>query len=185
MVRVTAGGVTLHQLGYETFWHIPHVALLDWQGTDGTWRQAHGIRTCDVLALTPRPTIGPSCAGFPERAKGVPLDRPLSVISGGGRFYAFYIEDWHFQTPNYRHLLINGSRSMVSMYHINPDGAFGDAAVEVRNSTGTCAAHLFQRTLVPPHEGLNCCVETPRGHIVMISLGVGKHVESGAPHVCY
>lgn len=58
LLRVTATSFALHQLGYETFWHIPNVYLLDWQGRDGMWRQAHGIRTCDVLALTPRTPIG-------------------------------------------------------------------------------------------------------------------------------
>ena len=66
--------------------------------------------------------------------QGHNLHRPLSVVAGGGHFYSFYIEDWHFQGPDYRHLLINESSAGVNMYHLNNDCASSDAAVEVAGS---------------------------------------------------
>ena len=123
VLRVVGRGFVLFQVEYVTLWQIPDVWLLDWQTSTGFWRQAHGYRTCDLFSETPPPKVGPSCAGYPSelRAKSVELDRPLSVIIGGGRFYTFYIEDWHYQGPNYRHLLVDGSTAGVYVYHINPD----------------------------------------------------------------
>eukprot|EP01043_Picozoa_sp_COSAG02_P029981 COSAG02_NODE_1893_length_10476_cov_3.336224_2_plen_290_part_00 len=123
LLRVSGRGFVVFQVEYVTLWQIPDVWLLDWQASTGFWRQAHGYRTCDLFSETPPPKVGPSCAGYPKRlaAQSVQLDRALSVISGGGRFYAFYVEDWHYQGPNYRHLSINGSSDGVNIYHINPD----------------------------------------------------------------
>lgn len=134
LLRVTGSRVILHQLEYATFWHIPNLWLLDWRASDGFWRQAHGIRTCDVLAF-PSPNVGPSCDRFLRRDLAANLSHPLSIISGGGRFYTFYVEDWQYQDAGYRHLLINASTVGLSIYHINPDCATGDAAVEVVSST--------------------------------------------------
>ena len=64
----------------------------------------------------------------------VDADRPYTVISGGGQFYCFYVEDWQFQSPPYRHLLINGSTSGLRFYHSNGDSPKSDAAFEVANS---------------------------------------------------
>ena len=137
LLKIVGPNTTLFQLEYISFWRVADVYLLDWQSPSGVWRQAHGYRTCDLFVTDPPPTVGPSCAGYPsaERDKAVALDRPLSVISGGGRFYSFYVEDWHFQGPGYRHLLVNNSHHGVALYHINPDCGRGDATVEVRNSS--------------------------------------------------
>ena len=141
LLKVTGVGFSLFQLEYISFWRIADVYLLDWQSPSGVWRQAHGYRTCDLFVSDPPPVVGPSCAGYPaaQREKAVVLDRPLSVISGGGRFYSFYVEDWHYQGPGYRHLLVNNSHAAPSgglaIYHINPDCGRGDATVEVRNSS--------------------------------------------------
>lgn len=139
LLRVTSQRVVLFQIEYITFWHLPSIWLLDWQSPTGIWRQSHGYRTCDVVpASNPHsvlpPKVGPSCAGFPNRSFAVDLDQPLSIISGGGSFYTFYVEDWHYQGAGYRHLLVNGSTAGVKLYHVNPDCARGDAAVEIAGS---------------------------------------------------
>ena len=136
LLRVTARGTTVYALECVTFWHVAKVYLLDWRAEAGVWRQAHGYRTCDVLAYTPHPAVGPSCALWPHLDTAVALNRPLSVVSGGGRFYTFYIEDWHFQGPKYRHLMVDGSHAGLAFYHLNTECSKGEAEFEVSHSAG-------------------------------------------------
>eukprot|EP00935_MAST-01C_sp_MAST-1C-sp1_P001133 g1133.t1 len=58
----------------------------------------------------------------------------MTVISGGGSFYSFYIETCQYQTPHYRHLLVNESATGLFFYHVNPEHAAGEAEMEIANS---------------------------------------------------
>lgn len=96
-------------------------------------------------ALPRRPAAQPNCT----------FNRPLSVISGGGRFYDFNLDfgccfgtavpppavpvgpdmassgEVYLQGPDYRTLLLNHSTSGVGFYPLNAEQDFGEAHTEV------------------------------------------------------
>ena len=61
---------------------------------------------------------------------------PLVLVNGhgGGLWYNFHQESWHFQGPDYRHLLIEGTTEPMHLYHCNPEHARSDANMEIRNA---------------------------------------------------
>lgn len=134
LLRVTAVNFTFFQFSYVTFWHQSGVWLLEWTGSGGMYRQSHGYRMCDLLAW--QASTGrwqQSCSGYPNN-QIVPLARSNTVISGGGRFYCFFVETFHGQTPQYRHLMVNGSSSGLYMYQVDPEHTFGEAEMEIVRS---------------------------------------------------
>jgi hypothetical protein len=64
------------------------------------------------------------------------FDHPLVLVSGhgGGKWYNFHQESWHLQGPNYRHLLIDGTRAPLHFYQCNPEHARSEANMEIRNA---------------------------------------------------
>jgi len=74
---------------------------------------------------------------------GIPspnFDHPLVLIHdhGGGKWYNFHQESWHFQGPNYRHLLVKSARGPLHFYQCNVEHSRSEANMEVRDST-----HVF------------------------------------------
>lgn len=66
----------------------------------------------------------------------VVYDFPLVRISGngGGRFYNFHQESWSLHGPNYRHLLVEGTRQPLHLYQCNPEHARSEANMEIRDA---------------------------------------------------
>jgi hypothetical protein len=64
------------------------------------------------------------------------FDHPLVVIHdrGGGKWYNFHQESWHFQGPNYRHLVIRGARGPLHFYQCNVEHSRSHANMEVQDS---------------------------------------------------
>jgi len=54
--------------------------------------------------------------------------------SGGGRWYDLYLDGWWFHGPDYRHLLVEGTREPLSFYMLNPEHARSDAQVEFHDA---------------------------------------------------
>jgi hypothetical protein len=54
--------------------------------------------------------------------------------SGGGLWYDLYQDGWWFQGPDYRHLLVEGTREPLSFYMLNPEHARSDAQVEFHDA---------------------------------------------------
>ena len=74
-----------------------------------------------------------------SKPRGMPdpvYDFPMVLVSGhgGGRWYNFHQESWHFQGPHYRHLLISGSNQPMHLYQCNPEHARSDANMEIRDA---------------------------------------------------
>lgn len=134
VLTVLGAGSVVYALQTVGVWHLPTAWALDWRASSGIWRQGHCYRVCYVGTIHPTPVVGPSCAGFPT-TNATSLDRPLSVVSGGGAFYSFYTEDFRFQTPKYRQILVNGSRAGLRFYNLNPEHGTGDAQSEIAHST--------------------------------------------------
>ena len=85
--------------------------------------------------------------------------------SAGGRFWNFYQENWEYQGPLYRHLLVVGTDQPLHFYHLNTEHSQGEANSEFRDVTGpirifgfkgegavSCFLILSNLTGTDPHE---------------------------------
>ncbi len=68
--------------------------------------------------------------------KGKYLLFPMIRIegSGGGRWYTQTLLGWWSQGPDYRHLLIKGTRQPLRFYHLQPQHARSEAMVELNDA---------------------------------------------------
>eukprot|EP00039_Didymoeca_costata_P026333 m.15726 g.15726 ORF g.15726 m.15726 type:complete len:804 (+) comp5475_c0_seq1:175-2586(+) len=134
LLSILGENTTLFQFSYVTFWHQPDAWLLEWNGAGGMWRQSHGYRMCDLLAW--QASTGEwkrSCAGYPSNLVKLSA-RPMTIITGGGRFYCFFVETFNGQAPQFRHILVNHSTSGLYMYQVDPQHTFGEAEMEIVDS---------------------------------------------------
>jgi hypothetical protein len=53
---------------------------------------------------------------------------------GGGRWFNFFQEAGYSQAPDFRHLLIDGTRGPLAIYMCNPEHAISDVNMEIRDS---------------------------------------------------
>ena len=74
-------------------------------------------------------TVLPSRWAKPRGAPDPVYDFPLVLVSGhgGGRWYNFHQESWHFHGPGYRHLLVDGTTEPLHLYQCNPEHARSEA----------------------------------------------------------
>ncbi|MEN9402576.1 MAG: hypothetical protein RL091_1279, partial [Verrucomicrobiota bacterium] len=96
----------------------PSVYALRWRaGRDSVVRNIYPIRT---TWHPDAPVVG----------------QPMVVIEGGGggRWYSQTLLGWWSQGPDYRHLLIRGTREPLRFYHIDPLHARGEAVVELQDA---------------------------------------------------
>ncbi len=96
----------------------PAVFGLHWQaGRDSVVRNIYPIRT---VWHPDAPAIG----------------QPMVVIdhNGGGRWYSQTLLGWWAQGPDYRHLLVQGTREPLRFYHIDPLHARSEAIVELKDA---------------------------------------------------
>ena len=120
---------------------------MEWSADSGVYRQAFQNRVNESTFM-PFSNIKPH---KPVGAAGTPANRPLVIISGGGKFYDFNLdfgccfgtlmppagsepgpavvslEDYMLQTLTWRTLLINGSSAGLLMYAHNTEQDRGDA----------------------------------------------------------
>ena len=105
---------------------VPGAYALDWQsGRDSIFRNVN---------IQQRSTDGHG--GRPGTPAARDRSTPLVQISGngGGRFYNLYQESAWYQTADYRHLLVSGTREPLRFYQLNPEHAQSDANVEIRDA---------------------------------------------------
>lgn len=64
------------------------------------------------------------------------IGQPMVVVEGGGggRWYSQTLLGWWAQGPDYRHLLVRGTREPLRFYHLDPLHARSDAIVEFRDA---------------------------------------------------
>jgi hypothetical protein len=93
----------------------PSVYALRWRaGRDSVVRNLYPIRT----------TWHPNAPA---------IGQPMVVIegSGGGRWYTQTLLGWWSQGPDYRHLVVRGTREPLRFYHLEPQHARGTTMVEM------------------------------------------------------
>ncbi len=110
-------------LGIRTDWTCPGAYCLHWQS---------GRRSIFRAVNTVLPNRWAKPRGMPDPV----YDLPLVLVSGhgGGRWYNFHQESWHFHGPHYRHLLIDSTTEPIHLYQCNPEHARSDANMEIRNA---------------------------------------------------
>lgn len=66
----------------------------------------------------------------------IAMSHPMVVISGsaGGRWYTQTLLGWWSQGPDYRHLLVDGTRQPLRFYHLQPQHSRCDAMIEMRDA---------------------------------------------------
>ncbi len=72
----------------------------------------------------------------PSHPHGAPLNHPMVRIegAGGGRWYTQVLLHWWDQGPDYRHLLIDGTREPLAFYMLEPQHGRGTTLVEARDA---------------------------------------------------
>lgn len=58
----------------------------------------------------------------------------VRVTGGGGRWYDFLVVHWWGQSPEYRHLLVEGAREALRFCMANPEHGRGIAQIEIRDA---------------------------------------------------
>jgi len=73
----------------------------------------------------------------PWHPNGTGMNIPMVRIedSGGGRWYTNVLLHWWEQGPDYRHLLIKGTREPLSFYMLEPQHSRGTTMVELTNAS--------------------------------------------------
>ena len=126
LVETAAGpgsSATFVGLSILVWHHVNATFALHWQAKTGVWRESHINRV----------SVSPGLVGPPAR-----FNRPLMVMDGsaGGKFWNFYQENWEYQGPAYRHLLVDGTDQPLHFYHLNTEHSQGEANAEFRGVTG-------------------------------------------------
>ena len=90
---------------------------------DGVWRESHVNRV----------DVSPGLVGL-----AACYNQPLVLLESGtgGRFWNFYQENWEYQGPKYRHLLVRDTDQPLMFYHLNTEHSQGEANAEFRNVSG-------------------------------------------------
>ncbi|MGQ9914152.1 MAG: glycosyl hydrolase family 28-related protein [Thermogutta sp.] len=120
---------TLALLGIRTLENSRAAYCLHWQaGRRSIFRDVN----LDLTFRAPPQGLTP-----PEEAELARLFlQPLVLVdgNGGGRWYNFHQESSKGHGPDYRHLLIRGTRQPMHMYQCNPEHARSDANLEIRDA---------------------------------------------------
>ncbi len=161
VLDVTAASVTLKGLTVVSWDHLMSYTL-HWQGTNGIFRQSFINREHEA-AFTPFEAFPSTLEHPPPESTPINLNRSLSVISGGGKFYNFNLDfgccfgtvvapppaqpgpgiastsQILLQPSAYRSLLVNYSKSGLGFYPLNMEQSSGDAHTEIAFSSNVTA----------------------------------------------
>lgn len=142
----SSGLAVVTMLSIATWEHLDNVWAMWWQAThaDSVYRDNYFYRTTECFFGFPHPKPVPVPASFPtmECRAQAQLGHPLNVVSdgGAGRFYNFENEDFLYEAPSYRHLLVRDTPGPVYMYNFNFEHASSEANAEFFNSSNI---HVF------------------------------------------
>jgi hypothetical protein len=117
-----------------------------------TYRQNYFYRTTECLygtlpngtIVNGRPTQKPE-GPIPCRPSAV-LHQPLNVITGSMMAYNFENEDFLYEAPEYRHMLVADTQTTdrVHFYQANFEHSMSEANMEVRDSRGAVRIYSYK-----------------------------------------
>ena len=117
-------------MSFIVWHHLNSTYAVHWGAHTGIWREAH----------TNRVDANPGIVG-PAAHYNIPLNL---IQGGGGKFYNFYQENWDYQGPHYRHLLVNGTDQRLFFYHANLEHSQGEANMEIRDATAAVRIYGYK-----------------------------------------
>eukprot|EP00931_Biecheleriopsis_adriatica_P004519 TRINITY_DN106178_c0_g1_i1.p1 TRINITY_DN106178_c0_g1~~TRINITY_DN106178_c0_g1_i1.p1 ORF type:complete len:779 (-),score=109.52 TRINITY_DN106178_c0_g1_i1:75-2411(-) len=123
---------------------LSNVYAVQWNNHNhlSTWRQNYFYRTTECLYGFPHPQAEPSRTPTMPCGAAATMEHPLLVVTGSGQFYNCENEDFLYEAPSYRHMLVTGNRpdDRVEFYQANFEHASSDANMQVLNAYNV---HLY------------------------------------------
>ena len=138
--------VVLTMMTMVVWEHSADVYALEWRNShaDSVYRSSYSYRITECYYGFPHPTPVP----LPPSAPSIPckpsknLSHPLLLLSDGaaGRFYNLENEDFLYESPTYRHLLVRDTAGPLRFYSLNMEHATSEANAELTNVS---FVHIF------------------------------------------
>jgi hypothetical protein len=123
---------------------LNNVYAVQWNNHNhsSTWRQNYFYRTTECLYGFPHPQATPSRTPTMPCTTAVTMEHPLLVVSGSGQFFNCENEDFLYEAPSYRHMLVanNTPSDRVEFYQANFEHASSEANMQVLNAHNV---HLY------------------------------------------
>eukprot|EP00747_Dinoflagellata_sp_TGD_P010525 gnl/TRDRNA2_/TRDRNA2_119907_c2_seq1.p1 gnl/TRDRNA2_/TRDRNA2_119907_c2~~gnl/TRDRNA2_/TRDRNA2_119907_c2_seq1.p1 ORF type:complete len:564 (+),score=46.97 gnl/TRDRNA2_/TRDRNA2_119907_c2_seq1:1-1692(+) len=121
-----------------TWEHLDSVYGLQWDNHHprSTYRQSYIYRITECLYGFPRPKPIPVREPTMFCKPLANLSHPLNVITGSIMAYNFENEDFYYETPPYRHMLVRGNlpSDNVAFYQANFEHANSEANMEIADA---------------------------------------------------
>lgn len=126
------GGNTIAFLSVIIWHHVNASYAVHFRG-ETVWRRAHTNR----VDLSP--------GKYPAAYYNQPLNMMTFGRAGGqSRFWNFYQENWAYQGPRYRHLLVSETSTALRCYHCNMEHSEGEANFEIADTLGPVEIYGFK-----------------------------------------
>lgn len=127
-----------------TWEHLGSVYGVQWDNHNhhSTWRQNYFYRITECLYGFPDPAAEPSRVPTMPCRPSALLRHPLNVVTGSGQFWNWENEDFLYEGPSYRHMLVanNTELDLVQFYQTNYEHADGAANMQVDHAHNV---HLY------------------------------------------
>eukprot|EP00943_MAST-04B_sp_MAST-4B-sp1_P001700 g1700.t1 len=123
----------ISMLSIVTWEHLDDVFALHWENTNpnSIYRQNYFYRICECFFGFPTPTPVPHENATIPCKENATLVHPLNLLNNGasGKFYNFENEDFLYEAPSYRHLLVQKGQSL-KFYNLNMEHSESEANAE-------------------------------------------------------
>ena len=123
----------ISMLSIVTWEHLDNVFALHWENTNtnSIYRQNYFYRICECFFGFPNPTPVPHENATIPCKENATLIHPLNLLNNGasGKFYNFENEDFLYEAPSYRHLLVQHGESL-KFYNLNMEHSQSEANAE-------------------------------------------------------
>ena len=129
--------LSISMLSIVTWEHLSNTYALLWENTNpgSIYRQNYFYRITECLFGFPHPTPVPRPHPTMPCKGSSSLNHPLNLLINGasGKFYNFENEDFLYETPTYRHLMVEHGKDL-KFYNLNMEHSSSESNAEFRNS---------------------------------------------------
>ena len=129
--------ITISMFTIVTWEHLDTVWAMHWENTnkDSIYRQNYFYRITECFFGFPHPTPVPVHDPTIPCKPSATLAHPLNLLENGasGKFYNFENEDFLYEAPEYRHLLVEHGNEL-KFYNLNMEHSSSEANAEFRSS---------------------------------------------------
>jgi len=131
--------ITLTMLSFVIWEHSSDVFAFEWRNAhaNSTYRSCYAYRITECFYGFPHPTPVPRPPSKPtiECKPSALLAHPLLLLTDGaaGKFFNLENEDFLYEAPSYRHMLVQHTRGPLRFYNLNFEHATSEANAELVN----------------------------------------------------